>query len=203
MAGRRAGGNRGSPPWLRGVHHRRDDLAIAGAAAQNAAQRVLHLGLGRARVCCPAAPSPRPAAPACRCRIAPRHGRGRRPAAPTAGHWRGPRRCVTAAPATEAAGIRQAQTGSPSTSTVQAPQSPASQPTLVPVSRSSSRSTGDSRRSGGTSTETAAPLTSKAMSAQVGAFRCSCRPTWLCRHRVASAGRSTARATISRAASSR
>jgi len=39
---------------------------------------------------------------------------------------------VTDAPAAEAAAIRQAQTGSPSTSTVQAPQSPASQPFLTP-----------------------------------------------------------------------
>ena len=70
---------------------------------------------------------------------------------------------VTEAPATEAAGIRQAQTGLPSTSTVQAPQSPASQPTLVPVSRNSSRKTCDNRLTGGTDTLTAAPLTSKAM----------------------------------------
>lgn len=30
-----------------GIHHRRDDLPVAGAAAQNTAQRILHLGLGR------------------------------------------------------------------------------------------------------------------------------------------------------------
>ena len=39
-----------------------------------------------------------------------------------------------------AVGTRQAQTCSPSSSTVQAPQSPASQPTLVPVRPRSSRS---------------------------------------------------------------
>ncbi len=59
-----------------------------------------------------------------------------------------PSTVVTARPATRAAGVRQAQTGWPSTSTVQAPQSPASQPTLVPVSPASSRSTSESRRVG-------------------------------------------------------
>ncbi len=47
---------------------------------------------------------------------------------------------MTARPSTLAAGVRQAQTAAPSTSTVQAPQSPASQPTLVPTCPSRSRS---------------------------------------------------------------
>ena len=123
------------------IHHRGDDLAVAGAAAEHAAQRVLRSRPRSGAGCGREARLPPPAGPACRCRIAPRHARGTRPAAPTACRWPGPSTVVTAAPVTDAAGIRQAQTGSPSTRTVQAPQSPASQPTLVPVSRSSSRST--------------------------------------------------------------
>jgi hypothetical protein len=46
---------------------------------------------------------------------------------------------------------------------VQAPQSPASQPTFVPVSLSSSRSTADSRVTGWTDTDTGTPFTSNAM----------------------------------------
>src|SRR5579883_1337121 len=53
---------------------------------------------------------------------------------------------------------RQAQTGSPSISTVQAPQSPASQPTLTPVSPHSSRSARLSRSSGGAPSRAGAPL---------------------------------------------
>ena len=130
------------------LHHRRDDLAVAGAAAEHAAERVLDLGFGRLRIAFEQRRRRRPAGLACRCRIAPRHARGRRPAAPTACRWRDLRRSAPSGPRADAAGTRQAQTGSPSRSTVQAPQSPASQPTLVPVSRSSSRSTADSRVTG-------------------------------------------------------
>src|SRR6202795_4974256 len=58
---------------------------------------------------------------------------------------------------------RHAQTGSPSNRTVQAPQSPASHPTLVPVSPSPSRSTRGSRCNGELETTTSRPLTRNAM----------------------------------------
>ena len=51
-------------------------------------------------------------------------------------------------------GTRQAQTGSPSSRTVHAPQSPASQPTFVPVSPRSSRRTSVRRRIGSPRTDT-------------------------------------------------
>ena len=103
----------------------------------------------------------------------------------------------TAGPAAEPTGTRQAQTGSPSSSTVQAPQSPASQPTLVPVSRRWSRSTAESRVTGWTDTETGAPLTSKVIACPARHAATMARP----------GGRlprpCTARRTISRAASRR
>ena len=52
----------------------------------------------------------------------------------------------------------QEQTWRPSSSTVQAPQSPASQPTLVPVSESSSRNTWESRRIGSVRISAGLPL---------------------------------------------
>ena len=81
----------------------------------------------------------------------------------------------TARPPTCGRRIRQAQTGSPSRSTVQAPQSPASQPTLVPVRPRSSRSSVDSRAHGAVRQRHLSPLTSS------GAGRRSCRhrrPRW-------------------------
>src|SRR5690606_11432650 len=87
-----------------------------------------------------------------------------------------PSTVLTVLPATLAAGIRQAQTGAPSTRTVQAPQSPASQPILVPVSPSSSRSTLDSLRRGGTQSETGASFTLRSIAIasrlMLPAFRC-------------------------------
>ena len=99
--------------------------------------------------------------PACSSRTAPRRAR-RRPAAAGAapapsGHpldgrdRRGPR--------TRRASTRQESTGSPSTSTVQAPHSPSSQPCLVPVSCRSSRSTSSSVLCGAKSASRASPLT--------------------------------------------
>src|ERR1700730_7389769 len=58
----------------------------------------------------------------------------------------------------------QEQTALSSTSTVQAPQSPASQPTLVPMSPRFSRRTLDNRRPGEVKTFTARPFTLKARS---------------------------------------
>ena len=74
-----------------------------------------------------------------------------------------PSTVVTSRSATCATGTRQAQTACPSSWTVQAPQSPASHPTFVPVSARSSRRTSESRRIGGVATVTARPLTRNAM----------------------------------------
>ena len=122
-----------------------DDLAIAGAAAEHAAERILDLALGSACDCaaagwrrpsaCPGVQMPHWAAPwrwkdSCSSLNMPPGAQpldGRR--------HRGPR--------TWPSGTRQAQTCSPSSSTVQAPQSPALQPILVPVRPRSSRSTSE------------------------------------------------------------
>ena len=128
---------------------------------------------GRARRRARPSPAPRPAAasrpairsppsacPACRCRIAPRHGAGRRAAARRpCGVAARPSTVVTARPAAWASGTRQAQAWAPSSSTVQAPQSPASQPTLVPVRPSWSRSTALSRVAAAAATAWAVPFT--------------------------------------------
>ena len=57
--------------------------------------------------------------------------------------------------------IEQEYTGTPSTSTVQLPHSPRSQPSLVPVSPRSSRTTSSSRRMPGTATSRGSPLSVK------------------------------------------
>ena len=62
-------------------------------------------------------------------------------------------------PATLAASVMQASRGWPSTSTVQAPHSPPSQPCLVPVRPSSSRSTSSSSALPGAATSWVRPLT--------------------------------------------
>ena len=74
-----------------------------------------------------------------------------------------PSTVVTSHPSTCPADIRQAQTGSPSSNMVQAPQSPASHPTLVPVKPSSSRRTRDSRCDGELVTTTLRPFTRNAI----------------------------------------
>ena len=86
-------------------------------------------------------PRPPSACPACRCRTGRRHGREKIFAVPSARRCRrpGPRPSRSVRPATWPMATRQAQTWRPSSSTVQAPQSPASQPTLVPVRPRSSR----------------------------------------------------------------
>ena len=76
-----------------------------------------------------------------------------------------PSTVVTSWPSACAAETRQEQTGCPSNKTVQAPQSPASQPTFVPVRPKRSRRTRDSRSAGGTATDTLRPLTTKLRSA--------------------------------------
>ena len=66
---------------------------------------------------------------------------------------------VTRAPSSWTARSRQLRALRPSTSTVQAPQTPCSQPTWVPVSPRSSRRKSASERRASTSRSTAAPLT--------------------------------------------
>src|SRR3954465_8401085 len=65
--------------------------------------------------------------------------------------------CPSAWPAS----IRHERIGRPSTSTVHAPHTPCSQPTCVPVSPRSWRSTSDSSRRAGTRTSRVAPLTER------------------------------------------
>ncbi len=74
-----------------------------------------------------------------------------------------PSTVVISFPATCPTATRQAQTGSPSKRTVQAPQSPASHPTLVPVRFNSSRNTRESRCDGELDTTTLRPLTENAI----------------------------------------
>ena len=62
-------------------------------------------------------------------------------------------------------GVEQERTAAPSTCTVQAPQRPAPQPNLVPVSSSASRKTQSSGVSGETLTFFSLPLTRSVMSA--------------------------------------
>ena len=128
--------------------HGLDDLEVAGAAAEDAADRVEH---GRAsgagsRATAPRRPS---ACRACRCRTA-RHRERRRPAggdsAPSAPAR--PSMVVTWRPSQVRRGTMQAQACSSSSSTVQAPQSPAWQPTLVPVRPSRRAARRTSRRDG-------------------------------------------------------
>src|SRR4051812_28391228 len=71
-----------------------------------------------------------------------------------------PSTVVILVPSACTARIRQERTASPSTSTVQAPQTPCSQPMWVPVRRSSWRRQSASVRRGSTFTLTGLPLTS-------------------------------------------
>ncbi len=140
-------GARRGPIGDGGVANRVDDLGIAGAAAEHAAERVFGLGPGWLR-------------------IVPQQGGGghqharradaalRRPVAQEGGLQVGlgvgpqPLDGGDLGLAARAAVVRQAQTGAPFSRTVQAPQSPASQPTLVPRRPRSSRSTSRRRRPG-------------------------------------------------------
>ena len=63
-----------------------------------------------------------------------------------------PSTVVIDSPSMLTASSRQDRIGTPPTSTVQAPQTPCSQPTWVPVSRRSCRRQSDSNRRGGTVT---------------------------------------------------
>ncbi|MGY4222369.1 hypothetical protein ACVMFB_008868 [Bradyrhizobium sp. USDA 4522] len=66
---------------------------------------------------------------------------------------------VTDLPAAACAGIRQLATGAPSTSTVQAPQTPAPHTSLVPVSLSWSRTMSIKSASGSSGRDSTRPLT--------------------------------------------
>ena len=66
---------------------------------------------------------------------------------------------VTARPSAWIANVRHARTVSPSRRTVQAPQTPCSQPTCVPVSDRSSRMKSESSRRGSTSASCSVPFT--------------------------------------------
>src|SRR3954469_7943026 len=70
-----------------------------------------------------------------------------------------PSTVVIALPSMAATGVRHERRGSPSTSTVHAPQPPCWQPALGLVISSSSRSTCSSDESGGESTSCSTPLT--------------------------------------------
>src|SRR4051794_8685955 len=88
----------------------------------------------------------------------------------------------TAAPSTWTASTRQERTGAPSTTTVQAPQTPCSQPTCVPVRRRSWRSASDSNRRTGTVASRGTPFTVTVIVRSVSTetvMRRSSRCSWL------------------------
>ena len=89
----RAAGPRRSGPRRR-HQHGGDDLAVAGAAAEHAAQAHPSPPLRRAWDSARAARLRPSAGPACRCRIGPRHAPGTPPAGSTDCHRRGLRRCA-------------------------------------------------------------------------------------------------------------
>ena len=98
---------------------------------------------------CAGGPAPPSACRACRCRTAPRRARGTISAAPRECRLGARLSTVsTVRPAIWPIATRHAQTCRPSSRTVQAPQSPASQPTLVPVRPRSSRSAAARRVTG-------------------------------------------------------
>ena len=145
------------------VEHRLDDRDIAGAAAEIARQHLadaLLVGIGLLAEQRMRGGEERPA---CRSRIAARDACGTRPAAASSSPsalFR-PSTVTTFAPSACTASIRHERTAAPSTITVQAPHTPCSQPTCVPVSRSTWRRQSASVRRGSTSTSTGLPLTSK------------------------------------------
>src|SRR5262245_15268813 len=87
-----------------------------------------------------------------------------------------PSTVLIARPCSSTGSARHDSTGSPSTSTVQVPHSPSSQPCLVPVRPRSSRSTSSSVLCGAKATSTASPLTRRS--------RCAFRIVWNFRRRM-------------------
>src|SRR3989449_2469244 len=82
-----------------------------------------------------------------------------------------PSTVLTRWPAQARPSTRQDRTGVASTSTVQVPHSPNSQPCFVPVSPASSRSTSSSVLCGAKATSTASPFSSSAIFSLVSTMR--------------------------------
>src|SRR5262249_47586672 len=99
----------------------------------------------------PGVQNPHWAAPCCRNEFFSRANHGLNSQSPST--------VITSRPSTCPAAIRQEQTGCPSSRTVHAPQSPASQPTLVPVSPRCSRRILDSLSAGGAEIAARRPFT--------------------------------------------
>ena len=148
----------------RGGLDRVDDGLIAGAAAVIAGKMFADLLAVRRRRFASADPAPPSAFPACRSRIAARCDRGTRPAdrrsrrCRTALRWSRRTRCASAPPASG-----RNERSRRSTRTVQAPQTPCSQPTCVPVSFRCSRRKSARLSRGRTCASTRSPLTSSEM----------------------------------------
>ena len=104
--------------------------------------------VARARVLAQEGASRSSGSPACRSRTAARARAGTPPGADAARSAAGarPSTVVTSAPSAWTASIRHERTGSPSSRTVQAPQTPCSQPTCVPVRPSSWRRKSDEQQ---------------------------------------------------------
>ena len=141
--------------------HRLDDLAVAGAAAEHAAERVEHRRLVgiriRAQQRLRAHQHAGRAGAALRRPVGDEGALQHREAAGLLGQALDRRHRAWRAQLPRA--TMQAHTASPSTSTVQAPQSPAWQPILVPVRPRSSRSTSERRREGSATTTRSVALT--------------------------------------------
>ena len=156
-----ASGETSRRPRSSGLKNRADNLAIARAAAEHAADRVHHFVFVGRWIFLEQRRRRNQHARACMLRIAPRREKetiaaSSRTAAIVAAS---PSTVVISHPATCPAATRHAQTGSPFSRTVQAPQSPASHPTFVPVSPRSSRSTRERRRVPRRVTSTRRPFT--------------------------------------------
>ena len=125
-----------------GVHHRANDLVVAGATAQVAGQPVARLGFGRVRIVVEQRLRWRRSGRACRTRTASAAcsrnfcctGCSLSPLAM-------PSIVVIDVPSASTPSTRQEHTRRPSMITVQAPQSPDAQPSLLPVRPTTSRST--------------------------------------------------------------
>ena len=148
----------GPSPTLGDVEHRLDDLAVPGASTEHAAERVHHLLLGRFRAPAQEIVSRHEHARRADAALRRAVAQERRLQGEIPSPFASPSTVITSRPATWPTGVMQAQTCSPSSSTVQAPQSPASQPIFVPVRPSSSRKASARQASGAAWTSTARPV---------------------------------------------
>ena len=122
-----------------------ENLLIARAPADVAGEGFANLIARRLGVSLRATPRPSGASPTCNTHTATRRNRRTRPAADEgAARSQGLRRFESSGRGMRRRATRHESCGSPSTSTVQAPHSPSSQPCLVPVSCRSSRSSSSS-----------------------------------------------------------